>query len=691
MNRSIFFISFIIICLLSTKSVIALPTDYIAYWKFDEGSGSSVADSSSNNNTCTINGATWTSDCKLGYCLSFDGINDYIDCGNDTINPSKELTVSAWVKFTGTQAQCIVCKEQQLSPYYGWSVYGEDPWGYSDSGVTFLVRSTGGSATLGNHENIFYNDGKWHHVAVTFSSLNNVAKIYVDGFFKSGSEIGNATLNTAFNLVIGSRDKLSGFFNGIIDEVKIYNRALTAYEINPEYGNISVRNAGFEEGYVYWTGWNNYTSIDNTISHTGLNSLKISLNGEMTNVSQDDFAGEQGKIYKVSAWIKTENYMPEDYRYYVDSELKSGKDNIYLRFYNNKNQHIPHIEAKGPEILFGTNDWSYVYDLVKAPSSTVRIELSIQVNGFGTVWIDDINIKEASNEDIKLHRERSYCWINNAWRPILQRHPRPTFPFKADFHTVTFLKGSQSFDGDLGSFMVRVYMSSEYASRLNNGVQLSPNVASEKARAIFSDVYSKCLNLEEALENEIPSEDIANCWITKAYDKILNREPNLYVATSNGTDYTERDIWLYGDPSPGAEPVIPGTNGSLFDPIGGTDLVHMLINLYFSSYYSDIVNRNLSYSECLEKANVLVPVIINECVEGDITTTTTILPTTTATTTVPTTTTTIIEETITTITVPTTTTSTTTTELPKIDLRILVLVITTVIIAVTIFMVATRL
>jgi len=71
----------------------------VAEWHFDEGYGSVLKDSSGNGNDGTIYGATWV-DGKFGKALSFDGVDDYVDCGNDRIFDfgTNTFTIETWVK-----------------------------------------------------------------------------------------------------------------------------------------------------------------------------------------------------------------------------------------------------------------------------------------------------------------------------------------------------------------------------------------------------------------------------------------------------------------------------------------------------------------------------------------------------------------------------------------------------------------
>ena len=88
-------------CIWNPSSItIAAEPNLVGYWKFDEGTGATAYDSSGNNFNGTINGATWFNDPVQGWCLSFDGINDYVNIPNNTaLNITRDITISAWVYF----------------------------------------------------------------------------------------------------------------------------------------------------------------------------------------------------------------------------------------------------------------------------------------------------------------------------------------------------------------------------------------------------------------------------------------------------------------------------------------------------------------------------------------------------------------------------------------------------------------
>ena len=188
-----------------------------AWWKFDEGTGAIAYDSAGNNNNGTIYGATWTAG-KIGSALSFDGTNDYVDCGSGPSNYDN-ITVSAWMQ-TSTNG-VLVSNRDSAGSYGTWYTLlstrieiGDNSQGGYRS-VTFITPTL---------------NGTWHHVVYTKNGTNHT--IYVDGSLDQ-QFTSNADISQNSPLFIGKRWTRSNdpsWFNGIIDDVRIYNRDLSAEE-----------------------------------------------------------------------------------------------------------------------------------------------------------------------------------------------------------------------------------------------------------------------------------------------------------------------------------------------------------------------------------------------------------------------------------------------------------------------------
>ncbi len=229
-------------CLLASRPTALgqVATNPIAHWTFDEGSGTTALDSSSNNNAGTIIGAAYTAG-RFGSALYFTGTNNYVfasDAQSGGVTGSgldmgtRDWTVAAWVRTTNSG---MVATKMG---YVGGT--NPDGWGMSISGNgtlgAVLHKSNLGTVNIFAGDGKLVNDGQWHHVAAVFTRTANMVR-YVDGA-ASGTQYGLSSLSgqslvNTNQLRIGARDQFADevYFKGLIDEVRIYARALSPEEI----------------------------------------------------------------------------------------------------------------------------------------------------------------------------------------------------------------------------------------------------------------------------------------------------------------------------------------------------------------------------------------------------------------------------------------------------------------------------
>ncbi len=208
----------------------------VGYWKFDDGQGSTVYDSSSLKNNGSLGVGTsapsWTTEerCVANKCLQFDGSNDQVTVThNNTLSLSTALTVSAWFK-TGTANKRILVKEPSGGGATNYSLQ-IDSSGYLNGGVYDGTHNPSFSHTAKT-----VTDNKWHHAVLVRDNSSKIY-LYVDGIAQSATDttIGYTITNTG-NITIGSRNNVAGgFFNGSIDDVKVYLYARSAAEIKTDY------------------------------------------------------------------------------------------------------------------------------------------------------------------------------------------------------------------------------------------------------------------------------------------------------------------------------------------------------------------------------------------------------------------------------------------------------------------------
>ena len=206
-------------------------TSLIAYYKFNEGIGPTTTDSSGNYNSGTLlpagSGPAWqTIGCHSGNCLVFDGVNNYVQVSDSSsLDLTNNFTIALWVK-PGNLTQTNKYILSKLGP--GDNAYAII-WEYLNDNIEFYSSSyTGSNPRTGS--NIPITNTNWHHIVYTYNGSTWAG--YRDGeniFSLSRTFSLNASTG---NLLLGTYNGSgSWFFNGTIDEARIYNRALSPAEI----------------------------------------------------------------------------------------------------------------------------------------------------------------------------------------------------------------------------------------------------------------------------------------------------------------------------------------------------------------------------------------------------------------------------------------------------------------------------
>jgi len=205
----------------------------VGYWKFDEGSGSIAVDSSGHGNTGTLyNGPVWV-DGIHGKALSFDGASTYVRIeDSSSLDVTTQVTVEAWVypraytSNVGHDAHIISRCNEMGGHVYVLASFANGKVNY-DVNPSHTYHSS--VATLPLYA--------WTHLAMTYDGA--YVRLYINGEFDSSYAKSSPIYTTSNWLAIGCKRWSGGIyahFNGIIDDVRIYNRALSRQEIQADMG-----------------------------------------------------------------------------------------------------------------------------------------------------------------------------------------------------------------------------------------------------------------------------------------------------------------------------------------------------------------------------------------------------------------------------------------------------------------------
>ena len=212
-------------------STVDLTTGLLAWYAFNGNAN----DGSGNNNNGTVYGSMTYGTNRLGsanQAAVFDGVDDNVEVAdNNALDLTNDLTFSVWLLTTGSTAlQTIIGKHQPGQNNVGSYVYGlwlNNSVNKLDFQATpFFDGQINSSASI--------NPGQWIHVAFTYNKSTGVWKHYINGTIDRTGTRTFGIANTSINLLIGAMGQTPGkswFFRGSLDDLRIYNRALTDTEV----------------------------------------------------------------------------------------------------------------------------------------------------------------------------------------------------------------------------------------------------------------------------------------------------------------------------------------------------------------------------------------------------------------------------------------------------------------------------
>ncbi len=220
-----------------------IKTGLIGHWGFDEGTGTVTYDESGNGNNGTlVGGPTWqsTSTCKESYCLGFNGSSTYVVNNNGGFLPAgaSARTITFWSYPLPSGSYPIVIAYGCSSEGYGCSDSGQGKYIAVEVGTSWGFRVDAETCGIVG-PSLPASQQAWHFFSVVFNGDNTVT-FYIDGMNKS-----TVTAPCTINTVNGNGFSIGagrwGYYNGLLDDIRVYNRALTASEIDQLYNSNVFR------------------------------------------------------------------------------------------------------------------------------------------------------------------------------------------------------------------------------------------------------------------------------------------------------------------------------------------------------------------------------------------------------------------------------------------------------------------
>jgi predicted alpha-1,6-mannanase (GH76 family) len=208
----------------------AVPANYSGFWPLDATNGTVAVDATGSGNNGTVNGASWSGSGRFNGCLVFNGANSSVQITNPVDN---DFSLAFWVKTSQTAG---------TGQWYNGAglVDGDAPFSNNDFG-TALVGGKFGFG-VGNPDTTIVsttsiNDGGWHHCVATRQQATGILSVYVDGSLQATGTGNRNTLNASACLLFGAIASGGGYFNGSLDEIKTFSRALGSTEVAGLYSS----------------------------------------------------------------------------------------------------------------------------------------------------------------------------------------------------------------------------------------------------------------------------------------------------------------------------------------------------------------------------------------------------------------------------------------------------------------------
>ncbi|MBP6825269.1 MAG: hypothetical protein KA165_01810 [Saprospiraceae bacterium] len=298
---------FLLTCWLLTTAGLNAQTP-VAYYAFS----GNAKDQSVNGNNALVSGATLTQD-RFGWAnsaFSFDGTQSFLQAVNTAALNSNYTTVSFWAKLKALPVQ----GEAYLLSFGGWQerwkvslpTHGKLVWSTNaSSGITDMDSGAGNELTV----------GVWKHLAFVHDGTKDI--IYINGVQVAEKNVAGTLNNTTQSLGIGyNAVEGGGFFNGSLDEVQIYNSALSAAQIAALYTAQSITPnapAGVVASYLFNNNALDNTSYGNhgqvkdvqaTTDRFGYGFNAYAFNGTSSEIEASNSAQLNSAYATVSFWVK---------------------------------------------------------------------------------------------------------------------------------------------------------------------------------------------------------------------------------------------------------------------------------------------------------------------------------------------------------------------------------------------------
>lgn len=334
-----------------------LSSGLVGYWTFDANKG--LSDSTGGGSTIALSGTTRTKPGKIGQAYDFSGGSTYADFGNTQNFGSGDFSISGWLRSSvgwisqgpGSGQNNIIGKQNIDSDGAGYML------SITSSGMRWTIGPYSPGAAQATNSQLL-NDNKWHHFVAVKSG--NTALLYLDGGSPSTASGSSLSATNSGNLRIGDDGTNARGFNGSVDDLRFYNRALTAEEVLRLYNmgggstlaksnTVNLTNGlllyyPFDGKDNSWTS-NTTKSYGSAVTRGGFANMSTStapvigrigqglkLDGVDDSVYTSSFSITSGSAWTTSMWAKFSSFpaTPQQLFHLYDGSFNScGSTRIY--------------------------------------------------------------------------------------------------------------------------------------------------------------------------------------------------------------------------------------------------------------------------------------------------------------------------------------------------------------------------
>ncbi|NEB02592.1 LamG-like jellyroll fold domain-containing protein [Streptomyces sp. SID13726] len=374
-----------------------------AAWSMDETAGATQAAGSAPEQTATLhNGPVPNAAGKFGTAVQFDGVDDYAATDLATINTDVSFSVSAWVKLSALPSGAAVAVSQRGNHAPGFELYyskGYDRWVFnqysSDSTDATPVRAM--QAAAGGVK-----AGEWTHLVGIYAAGEKLLKLYVNGAL-AGTTAYSTAWNARRGMTIGG-SFLDGaavptsLFPGAVDEVKTFEKPLSATEVSTLYGSNTIgggrpaRAVFSMDDAADATALSGRADVNPAVLKGGAATGSAGIDGNaLTLDGTDDYATTGGPhintsySFAVSAWVKLPKTKPA-HAATVASQIGTT--------------------VTGPELYYSNSYDRWVFNQHSADTADSTVVRAMQPTGttaYGGEWTHLVGVQDTVADTLALY------------------------------------------------------------------------------------------------------------------------------------------------------------------------------------------------------------------------------------------------------------------------------------------------